>query len=104
MMTTYNIYCAETNSFEYVFSVFNGLNGVHYQLNRSASDHWAFPEEVLLAATDNGAGIKFVGKKLKALNYSEFAELNLFLNLIKHVDKAMMGNHHIIDASTICKI
>jgi hypothetical protein len=103
-MTTYNIYCNETHAFEYVFSVFTGENGKYYELRRSNDDHWSTPGEILIGATDNGNAIKFVKKNRKSLKYSQFAEMNLFLNLIKHNDEFLMGSYHVIETTQICNI
>ena len=103
-MTTYNIYCKDENSFEYVFSACTGLKGVRYQLQRSDASHWTNPGELVLSALDNGNGIKFSEKLGKSLDYAQIAELTIFLNLVRLHDEGLMGEHYVIDADAMQKI
>ena len=106
-MKTYNLYCKDENSFEYVFTVREEVDPTektHYQLTRSDADHWTHPEELLFSAIDNGNEFLLEEKIGKTLDYSKFGELNLFLNLIKNNDKGIMGKFLVIDTSTINEI
>ena len=103
-MKTYNIYCADEHTFEYVFTECTQFEEKHYELRRSGADHWTEPHEVLLKAIDTGNEFKIEEKIGKTLDYSQFSELRLFLNLINHTDEGLMGTYQVIDASTIHEI
>ena len=103
-MTTYNIYCKEENTLDYVFSACTGLKGVRYQLHRSDGGHWTNPNELLLSALDHDNGIKFSEKIVKDLDYEQIAILNIFLNLIKLYDEGLMDEYYVIDTLKVQKI
>ena len=103
-MTTYNIYCKEENTLDYVFSVCAGLKGVRYQMHRSDGCHWTNPGELVISALDHGNGIKFSEKLGKNLDYEQIAILNIFLNLIKLYDEGLMDEYYVIPTDALLKI
>jgi len=88
-----------------VFTEQSGNKERRYQLYRSAADPWDAPGALLHSAVDYENGIVFSDKLPKDFDYEQFAILNLFLNLIKRSDAALMGTYTVIDATAnICKI
>jgi len=81
---------------EYVGFVIETPGGTKYQLFRSEGEQWTVSGELLLECLDNGDDVIFSKKIGQKMDYSQFVEMRLLLNMVNQYDKNL-GSYKMVE-------
>jgi hypothetical protein len=108
-MKKYNLFNKSEGTHDYVFTVsevsfINGSDntrssGTRYELRQSEASHWTKPGTLVFSGTDAGNGITIEQSIPSDMNYSVFAELHIFISMIKNVDNNIMSIYEVTEVS-----
>ena len=103
-MKTIRIYDKQTKAWEYTLVSEEVKKGTRYVLFYSEAEHWSFPGTEILSVIDTGNDYKFEKAIGKTLEYDQFAELQLTLQLIKITDTSLSPEYEFINSQDVKEI
>ena len=109
-MKKYNLFNKSEKTHDYVFTVSEvsfiseddkskQSSVTRYELHQSEASHWTQPGHLVFSATDAGDVLIIEQSIPSDMDYSIFAELHIFMSMIKNVEDNLMSTYEVTEVS-----